>query len=189
VRADEKGKTHKHPGRAPTPTEIEAGFAEWWEAYPRKEDKGDARRAYTKCLMHKDPRERATVAQLLTAVKAYRPTERRYTKFPATWLNKGSWQTGTQPPAAPAAPPPDLDDHSGRLHAALATRVGAEVYAAWFPTLRVESVEGGRLTVSVTSKQVKNWLEQHYPDHLIGAASAVLQPVRLVYVTVRRATP
>ena len=81
----------------PTQAEVDAGFAEWWAHYPRKDDKLDAKKAYTAIVTgkHKDPECRATIAQLLAALKAYRFTkDRDFIKHPATWLNKGSWASG-----------------------------------------------------------------------------------------------
>ena len=78
----------------PTQAEVDAGFAEWWAHYPRQDDKLDARKAYTAIVTgrHKDPECRATIPQLLAALKAHKfPKDRDFTKLPATWLNKGSW--------------------------------------------------------------------------------------------------
>jgi hypothetical protein len=73
--------------------EIAAGFEEWWRHYPRKVDKKDAYRAYLGCVANRDPDWRATIPQLLAAVKAHRfPTDLKFVKHPATWLNKGSWK-------------------------------------------------------------------------------------------------
>jgi hypothetical protein len=191
-RADdaEGRKGQKPPTWAPTSDEIDAGFNEWWEAYPRKEDQGDARRAYAKCLMHKDQKERATIAQLLAAVKACTfPAERRYIKLPATWLNKGSWQNVSTQAATPAGRPPGLDERTDRLHAALEDVLGMKIYGDWFKTLRIEDLEGERLTVSVTSKFLKTWVEQHYSDQLAGVARAALGGVQRVDVVVRDSTP
>ena len=77
-----------------TQEEVDAGFAEWWAHYPRKDDKLDAKKAYTTIVTgkHKDPECRATIPQLLAALKAHKfPKDREFTKLPATWLNKGSW--------------------------------------------------------------------------------------------------
>src|SRR5262245_53255702 len=79
----------------PTQAEIDAGFDEWWALYPRKEDRLDAKRAYTALVSGKrKDGVTATIPQLLAAVKGYRPPEPKYTKLPATWLNKGYWQDG-----------------------------------------------------------------------------------------------
>jgi hypothetical protein len=174
----------------PTSAEIDTAFEEWWGYYPRKEDKGEARRAYARCLIHKKPKERATVAQLLAAVKFCAwPTELRYTKLPANWLRKGSWQHVSVPASVrPTAPPPDLDDRTGRLHAALEARLGAEVYGSWFITMRVESLEGERLIVSVAKPFLRSRIDQHYRQALEDAGNAAFGAKR-VTVVVRSAEP
>jgi hypothetical protein len=94
----------------PTKAQIDAGFTEWWAHYPKKEDKGDARKAYERRVTHPDPAERATILQLLAAVKAYQfRSERQYIKHPATWLNKGSWMGVGAGTAAPPTAPTDIE--------------------------------------------------------------------------------
>ena len=80
-----------------TEEEVDAGFTEWWAHYPRKDDKLDAKKAYATIVRgrHKDPECRATIPQLLAALKTHKfPKEREYIKHPATWLTKGSWMSG-----------------------------------------------------------------------------------------------
>jgi hypothetical protein len=77
----------------------EAAFEEeFWPAYPRKDDKGRARKAFLAALKSK----KATVADLVNGATRY-ATERqgedpKYTKQPATWLNAEAWLN-----AAPSA--------------------------------------------------------------------------------------
>jgi hypothetical protein len=92
---DDQGQ-RRHPKRSgwtpPTKAEIDVGFREWYAVYPRKEDPDDARKAYIKRVTAKDPNERATIAQLLAALKAYEFSTSASSSLPATWLNKGSWR-------------------------------------------------------------------------------------------------
>jgi uncharacterized protein YdaU (DUF1376 family) len=59
-------------------------FSEFWDAYPKKAAKGDARRAYLKAL------SRASHAEILAGAKRYKP-DPNFTKNPATWLNADCW--------------------------------------------------------------------------------------------------
>jgi hypothetical protein len=74
--------------------EIEAGFLEWYKAYPRKEAPKDAKRAYARIIKSGE----ATIPQILAAVKAYKfapapiKGERDFRPHPARWLNGGYWQ-------------------------------------------------------------------------------------------------
>jgi len=64
------------------------GFEEFWEAYPKKIAKGQARKAYKKAM------EQTTAETLKAKAEAYaKDPERKdeFTKYPATWLNAESW--------------------------------------------------------------------------------------------------
>jgi hypothetical protein len=95
ARAQRRGRARpRGDATGPTEAEIQNGFADWYAAYPRKVDKADAKRAYTAIVTgrHRDPECRATIPQLLAALKACPfPDEQRFIKHPATWLNKGAW--------------------------------------------------------------------------------------------------
>lgn len=76
---------------------IEELFDEFWSAYPQKQDKAKAFKAFQKAL------KRAKFEDILAGVVAYRNDPRRnpdYTKFPATWLNNDSWENAAVTPEA-----------------------------------------------------------------------------------------
>ncbi len=84
----------------PTPTSktlVQARperFSEWWAAFPRKQGKIAARKAYQRALKVVD----ADV--LLAAAVRFRDDPNRdeeYTAMPATWLNQGRWEDAAQP--------------------------------------------------------------------------------------------
>lgn len=67
---------------------LDTDFAEFWAAYPRKEAKLDALKAYAQARKH------ATADAILAGVRAYTrtmPRERQYQKLPAGWLRAGRW--------------------------------------------------------------------------------------------------
>ena len=73
---------------------IEELFLEFWKAYPRKADKGPARKAFEKAL------DRASFDTILAGAQAYREDpnrEDRFTKYPATWLNADAWENPPLP--------------------------------------------------------------------------------------------
>lgn len=94
---DPKPKT-----KAELESETEQAFGEFWTIYPKKEDKGDARVAFKRALA------KVPLATIIAGVKRYarerasdaRPDAARWTKLPATWLNRESW--GNEPAPAPA---------------------------------------------------------------------------------------
>jgi hypothetical protein len=70
---------------------VDEMFARWWQQYPRKVDKGSARKAFRRVLTKKI----ATFAELMAGVHRY-AMERtgedpQFTKHGATWLNAESW--------------------------------------------------------------------------------------------------
>ena len=81
-RTEEKGSKADAPKR-----EVgENGFEQFWQAYPRKVGKGQARRAFLTAL------KKTTLPVLLSAVQQHRfdPRE-RFQPHPATWLNGERW--------------------------------------------------------------------------------------------------
>jgi len=74
-----------------------ADFERFWNAYPKKVDKADARRAYLSVIRKK----LATPEQMIAAAQHYAVEQsgnaRRYIKNPATWLNKGSYANDPDP--------------------------------------------------------------------------------------------
>jgi hypothetical protein len=69
--------------------DIEREFEQFWDVYPKKVDKGLARRSYEKAL------KRATAERILEGARQYRDDPRRddaYTKNPSTWLNADAWE-------------------------------------------------------------------------------------------------
>jgi hypothetical protein len=83
-----------------------ARFGEFWTAYPKKVGKLDAERAFAKAL------QRAGADELIAGARRYAGErsgqDQKFTKHPATWLNKGCW--GDEPSATG---PPIIDGITG----------------------------------------------------------------------------
>jgi hypothetical protein len=102
----------KKPGKGKT--DIEAAFAEWWDTYPRKKDKQKGKAAYRRAVAgyKRDgetfPPTSPTV--LLAAVKRLAADrdgeEKRFTPYPASWLNGRRWEDEDDTAPATAAPSP-----------------------------------------------------------------------------------
>ncbi len=72
----------------PTPCPVDALFDRFWTAYPRREAKEAARRAFTKA------RRKTDTEQIITGAARFRDDPNRVAEFtphPSTWLNAGSW--------------------------------------------------------------------------------------------------
>lgn len=84
------------------------GFDEFWSAYPRKEDKGKARRAWTTATKKAKPDVVVAAAKAYAALR--HGEDARYTKLPASWLNAEAWENPVRRPGSrPAGRPIDTD--------------------------------------------------------------------------------
>lgn len=85
----------------PLPAAEPAGFAGWYQRYPRKVGRADACKAYVKA------RKVATEAEIFAGLVSYPfNPDVQYQPMPATWLNKFRWQHEPETPGskAPAKP-------------------------------------------------------------------------------------
>ncbi|MGW1740497.1 hypothetical protein ACWCPQ_16995 [Nocardia sp. NPDC001965] len=91
---------------APRPVSVDpAGFVEFWAAYPRRTDKGGARKAYAKAARKVDPSVIVAAARRL-ADDPNLP-EPRFIPHPSTWLNGERWDDGPLPSRFASAAPAD----------------------------------------------------------------------------------
>lgn len=66
------------------------GFDEFWKAYPKKKNKIDAQKAFSKV--------KAPLQTLLDAIERQKQSEQwkknngQFIPYPATWLNRGAWE-------------------------------------------------------------------------------------------------
>jgi 5-methylcytosine-specific restriction endonuclease McrA len=81
-----KGKEGKGV-KTPVAVAPDPLFDEFWAAYPRKTDKGNARKAWTKAVKKREPQA------IITAAAAYAATkpDPKFTAHPSTWLNGERW--------------------------------------------------------------------------------------------------
>lgn len=103
--------------KPPKATPDDQGFAQWYDAYPRRVGRGQAEKAYRRALKLQG----VTRELLLEAATQYaaerQGKEKEFTPYPATWLNGQRWadekagrdarraQTAaTQPEASPFGP-------------------------------------------------------------------------------------
>jgi hypothetical protein len=92
----------KRPRGRPTKTGNDPLFGEWYAAYPLHKSPGDAEKAWERAV-----RDGANPQVLIAAAKSYASQRRgedpRYTKHPASWLNKKCWLDEEGPPPGPQA--------------------------------------------------------------------------------------
>jgi len=92
--------TPQTPPAKPQRTSDESPeFLSFWEAYPRKESKPQAERAFRKAM------KLTTLSEILKAIERFREvwkqSDPRYTPLPASWLNGHRWN---DEPAKPSQP-------------------------------------------------------------------------------------
>lgn len=107
-------------------------FAEFWIAYPRKDDKAKAQTAY------RTARKKAPQAEIIAGAQRYAADPNRddsFTKLPTSWLNAGSWANGPLPNRN-SAPKPNSATQRNEQHAATLRRMAANQNSP-FPPLAI----------------------------------------------------
>lgn len=92
-------------------------FDRFWQAYPKKVGKGDARKAFDKALAGKGAQLRSFLDRMIAAVEQQKQSAQwtredgQYIPNPSTWLNQGRWEDelpstvhGIQKHGAPMSP-------------------------------------------------------------------------------------
>lgn len=72
------------------------------------------------------------------------------------------------------------------LRRGLVGEVGPDKYDSWFPSVEVERLQGGVLTVSVPVKFLKTWIEAHYMTSLVRAAQRADASIERVVIELRK---
>jgi len=94
----ERPFNHKDKDKEEDKEDIKDSFDEFWEIYPRKAGKQEARKVFQRALTN------ATLAEILAGARRYADDPNRepqYTAHPATWLNQGRWSDDPLPPKKP----------------------------------------------------------------------------------------
>ena len=63
-----------------------------------------------------------------------------------------------------------VEGRGQKVRAMLKARLGEEIYSSWFKSMEFESFDGRLVRVSVPVKFVRNWIHEHYSDHLLQSA-------------------
>lgn len=90
---------------APHAAPGEEDFVEWYQEFPRHEARGEAKKAYDRARRKTDHATLMRGARRYAADRAKQidagESEPKFTKHPATWLNKECWADETLPLAKP----------------------------------------------------------------------------------------
>lgn len=77
---------------------LDDEFEGWYRQYPRKVGKEGARRAYRRVIAAGKASHEQLMAGALRYAAEREGQESKYTKYPETWLSKGSWDDEPAPP-------------------------------------------------------------------------------------------
>jgi hypothetical protein len=138
------------------------GFEEWWAAYPRKEKKGLARRAFTIALAKTTPDRLLIGAKHYARKTANQPPQ--YIMLPSSWLNAESW-TDADVPTTDEPPSVDLDvSWSFEKHQMMLNLIGEPKFRSWFQASRIEH---GDYTIIIVPKEFhRRWIERNFAREL-----------------------
>jgi chromosomal replication initiator protein len=87
---------------------------------------------------------------------------------------------------AGADPVAAVEGRGEKVRAMLKARLGEEIYASWFKSMEFESFDGRLIKVSVPVKFVRNWIQEHYSDHLLSCAKIEFASAERVEVVWRQ---
>ena len=95
-------------------------FDAFWQAYPRRAEKAAARKAWPRALSEAGGNPQT----IIDGAKRYADDPNReptFTKYPATWLNRGCWDDDPLPPRplAPGAKPAHISTPASQRKADL----------------------------------------------------------------------
>lgn len=82
-------------------------FEDFWQRYPRKVGKGQARKAYAKAL--KLDTHDSIMFGLSQQIPAMEATDKQFIPHASTWLNGERWNDEPEEPASPNADNPRAD--------------------------------------------------------------------------------
>jgi chromosomal replication initiator protein len=68
----------------------------------------------------------------------------------------------------------------------LKARLGDEIYSSWFKSLEFESFDGRIVRVSVPVKFVRNWIQEHYGQHLLACSRSEFATAERIEVVWRQ---
>ena len=93
--------TESIPPKPPKKALIEEQFDQFWAAYPKKQSKADARKAFVKAM------KLTTLDRMLQAIEEQKNSRQwnedagKYIPFPATWLNRANYENELTPDNTP----------------------------------------------------------------------------------------
>jgi len=79
----------------------------------------------------------------------------------------------------------DIKQRWMQVSARLRAELGEDLFNSWFARMEIEDLAAGNLTVSVPTRFLKSWIENHYATKLRKIAEAEFGVLRNIFVRVR----
>ena len=79
-----------------------------------------------------------------------------------------------------------VDGRGHKVRARLRAQLGEDIFTSWFNALEFESFDGVTVQVSVPVKFLKNWIQSHYEDALLGCCKVEFKGAERVEVLLRQ---
>lgn len=73
-----------------------------------------------------------------------------------------------------------------RIQTRLRAELGEDVFSSWFGRVELEEFDGSRVQLSVPTRFLKNWLENHYSDRVLNCCRTELKGVQSLQFHVRQ---
>ena len=69
------------------------------------------------------------------------------------------------------------DENQGwvRVRSRLRAEVGDDVYSSWFARMDLEAIEEGTVRLSVPTRFLKSWIQNHYAERVLTACQAAVR--------------
>lgn len=79
-----------------------------------------------------------------------------------------------------------VEGRGHKARAMLRAQLGEDIFTSWFNAMEFESFDGSTVQVSVPVKFLKNWIQSHYEDALLGCCRAEFKGAERVEVLLRQ---
>ena len=78
-------------------------------------------------------------------------------------------------------------EHWNRVKKRLRAELGDDVFTSWFARMDLEEHNDGTVRLSVPTRFLKQWIQSHYNDRLMGLWQGECENVHKIELTVRGA--
>jgi uncharacterized protein YdaU (DUF1376 family) len=166
---DDVSNGHPSQSQPQSREESNSGFAEFWKAYPRKEARGAARKAFVRACADATPQ--SLIAAAAEYARKREGQDRKFTRTAASWLAQECWLDDAPLPQAP------VDDSAWDGAAAkLVAEIGAAAFQSYFAQAHFSRGPPARIGVAkahlrdLIARKFGNALARVFGDFVLEAS-------------------